>query len=104
MAAFEAGRTREGPKGGFLLRRGNMRIPDQLKGPASASVRLAFCLAGVLFFVLCSTAGAFEHPLPINTVFIILMENYNWSEIKGAPDCPYINNTLLPMASHCEQF
>ena len=38
------------------------------------------------------------------------MENHNWTggkkgtDIKGNPDAPYINNTLLPMASHAEQF
>src|SRR5436309_5815308 len=46
----------------------------------------------------------------IKTVFIILMENHNWTggkksaNIKGNPDAPYINNTLLPMASHAEQY
>lgn len=46
----------------------------------------------------------------IQTVFIILMENHNWTggkksaNIKGNPAAPYINNTLLPMASHAEQF
>ncbi len=45
----------------------------------------------------------------IKTVFIILMENHNWTggkgrtSIKGNPSAPYINNTLLPMASHAEQ-
>jgi len=46
----------------------------------------------------------------IKTVFIILMENHNWTggkgrtSIKGNPSAPYINNTLLPMASHAEQY
>jgi phospholipase C len=40
----------------------------------------------------------------IKTVWIILMENHNWSQIKGSSSAPYINNTLLPMASHAEQF
>src|SRR5229473_2856191 len=40
----------------------------------------------------------------IQTVFIILMENHNWSQIKGSRYAPYINNTLLPMASHAEQY
>ena len=35
----------------------------------------------------------------IQTVFIILMENHNWSSIAGSSSAPYINNTLLPMAS-----
>src|SRR6266404_1322328 len=38
----------------------------------------------------------------IQHVFIIAMENRNWSEIKGA--APYITNTLLPMGAHSEQF
>src|SRR2546430_9676496 len=46
----------------------------------------------------------------IKTVFIILMENHNWTggkgrtSIKGNPSAPYINNTLLPMASRAEQY
>ena len=40
----------------------------------------------------------------VKTVFIILMENHNWSQIKGSASAPYINNILLPMASHAEQY
>jgi hypothetical protein len=40
----------------------------------------------------------------IQTVFIILMENHNWSQIKGSRYAPYINKTLLPIASHAEQY
>src|SRR5258708_394554 len=40
----------------------------------------------------------------VKTVFIVLMENHNWSQIKGSASAPYINNTLLPMASHGEQY
>lgn len=40
----------------------------------------------------------------IQTVFIILMENHNWSDIKGSSSAPYINNVLLPQASHAEQY
>ena len=38
------------------------------------------------------------------TVFLIMMENHNWSDIKGSPSAPYLNTTLLPMASHAEQY
>ena len=38
------------------------------------------------------------------TVFLILMENHNWSDIKNSPSAPYINNTILPMASYAEQY
>jgi phospholipase C len=45
----------------------------------------------------------------MQTVFIILMENHNWTgdgnlDIKGNPEAPYINKTLVPMASHAEQY
>ncbi|MBA3727452.1 MAG: hypothetical protein H0W86_13725 [Armatimonadetes bacterium] len=39
-----------------------------------------------------------------STVFIIVMENHNWSSIKGSASAPYINNTLPPMASYCDQY
>ena len=38
-----------------------------------------------------------------STVFIILMENHNWSSIKGSADAPYIN-TLLPISSYTDQY
>jgi acid phosphatase len=37
-------------------------------------------------------------------IFIILMENHDWSSIRGSSSAPYINNTLLPMASSCDQY
>jgi hypothetical protein len=48
-------------------------------------------------------------PHHIRTVFIILMENHNWTgdgtlDIKGNSEAPYINNTLLPIASHAEAY
>jgi hypothetical protein len=38
------------------------------------------------------------------TVFLIMMENHNWSDIKNNPSAPYINNTLLPTASYAERY
>jgi hypothetical protein len=40
----------------------------------------------------------------LKTVFLILMENHNWSTIKGNAEAPYINNTLLVIGSHAEQY
>jgi hypothetical protein len=40
----------------------------------------------------------------IKTVFIILMENKQWSSVHGDTDAPYINNTLLPMGAHAENY
>ena len=45
----------------------------------------------------------------IKTVFVIVMENHNWTgngslNIKSNPAAPYINYTLIPMASHAENY
>src|SRR5882724_11226913 len=56
-----------------------------------------------LFLLFAGTVRA-DGPLPVKTVFIILMENHNWSTILASPNCPYINSTLLPMASYCSQY
>jgi hypothetical protein len=42
---------------------------------------------------------------PLKTVFVIVMENHNWSDIAGnTNDAPFINNTLLPASSYCRQY
>src|SRR5581483_823449 len=44
--------------------------------------------------------GAEPHVAPaVPTVFLILMENHNWSSISGSPSAPYING-LLAQASY----
>jgi hypothetical protein len=59
----------------------------------------------VAFLVLTLTEPAQASNLPpLQTVFIILMENNNWFNITGNVSAPYINNTLLPMASYCTQY
>lgn len=40
----------------------------------------------------------------IQTVFIVMMENNNWSSIQGNSEAPYINNTLLTQGAHAEQY
>nr|HET6903371.1 alkaline phosphatase family protein [Ktedonobacteraceae bacterium] len=45
-----------------------------------------------------------SEPVPIKTVFLIMMENKNWSSILGNSSAPYINKTLLPMASYANQY
>ena len=40
----------------------------------------------------------------IRTVFLILMENTDWSSVSNSASAPYINGTLLPIASHAEQY
>lgn len=40
----------------------------------------------------------------IKTVFVIAMENHDWSQIKGSPSAPYINGTLLAEGAHAERY
>jgi hypothetical protein len=40
----------------------------------------------------------------LKTVFLIVMENHNWSDILNNPSAPYINKTLLPQASFAQQY
>ena len=61
--------------------------------------------------LLLASCGAISGAPPMSTptsqtrtVFLILMENHNWSDIKNSPSAPYINTTLLPMASYAEQY
>src|SRR5258706_346164 len=42
-------------------------------------------------------------PGGIQTVFIILMENRNWADVKNNASAPYINGTLLSAGAHAEQ-
>ena len=68
-----------------------------------AILGLAPLLAGVATFGSCQTPSPVSQA-HIKTVFIILMENKNWAQIAGSSSAPYINNTLLPMASHAELY
>lgn len=61
--------------------------------------------AAVLFFCLSPFGGrALAAVPPIQTVFVIVLENNNWASIKGSASAPYLNNVLLPQASRCEQY
>lgn len=44
------------------------------------------------------------HTHAIKTVFMIVLENHNWSGIKGSGSAPYLNHTLLPMSSYASQY
>jgi hypothetical protein len=41
--------------------------------------------------------------LQVQTVFVIVMENKSWSDLKGNTNAPYLNS-LLPHASYCENY
>ncbi|MGA6980438.1 MAG: alkaline phosphatase family protein [Candidatus Sulfotelmatobacter sp.] len=71
--------------------------------------RLLNALLVLGFFAAPNAVSAVGNkPLPsdghIKTVWVIVMENQDWSSIKGSKVAPYINQTLLPRASHAEQY
>jgi hypothetical protein len=66
------------------------------------SVSLAVLGCGIF---LSSVFRARSNPLTnVQTVFVIMMENHNWAGILGNTNCPYINDTLLPLASRAEEY
>jgi phospholipase C len=69
----------------------------------SRKMGFALCLASLFFFAQLPDALA-GGLTDIKTVFIIMMENHNWSEILDSTNCPYIKNTLVPRASFCTQY
>jgi hypothetical protein len=60
----------------------------------------------LLLFLTLVFNPAFAAPVPpIQTVFLIVLENHDWSDIEGnLTNAPYINTTLLPGASYCRQY
>ena len=50
----------------------------------------------------CSAQSVPKLP-PVKTVFIIMEENHNWSDITPSA-APYIQKTLVPMGAHAEQY
>jgi phospholipase C len=48
------------------------------------------------------TATAASHANRI--VFIIALENHDWSAVRDSPSAPYINRQLLPVAAYAEQY
>ncbi len=74
--------------------------------------KLTLIGAAALCAVLSVTAQAHGTPAALQTttntttrtVFVIMMENHNWDSIKDSSSAPYINQTLLPMAAHTEQY
>lgn len=51
-----------------------------------------------------STVQAATASNGVKTIFVILMENRNWSGIKGNASAPYINGTLLVKGAHAENY
>ena len=67
-------------------------------------VLFLICCTGLMTLLSLSSVHAQEAtPTPTPTVFIILMENHNWSQIKDSPSAPYINS-LLTQGAHAEAY
>src|ERR1041385_6723976 len=66
---------------------------------SSAGLKSAVLLA---FFLAASPSLPAQPLPPAETIFVIMMENTTWPDIKDSPNAPFINNTLLPIAAHCE--
>lgn len=77
-------------------------------------IRLAFC-AGILSLLLATPRSTKAQLSKVKTVWVILMENHNWTgnnagaafgapDIKGNPLAPYINGELLKISAHAEQY
>lgn len=49
-------------------------------------------------------AAAATASQPVKTVFLVVMENHDWSSIAGSPSAPYINGTLLRDGAHAEAY
>src|SRR5438552_18623352 len=60
--------------------------------------------AALLFIAVAASSAQTVTPWSnLQTVFVIVLENHNWSEIKGNPSAPYINS-LLPRFDHAERY
>lgn len=67
------------------------------------------CVVVMAAIVLAAAGNSIPRPAaaqdPANkTVFLIVMENKDWAQIEGSESAPYINETLLPMASYALEY
>jgi len=50
------------------------------------------------------TASSPDPGSPFKHVFVVMVENTNWSSVKGSSSYPYVNGTLLPNYAHTENY
>jgi hypothetical protein len=80
-------------------------VPPATHLPESSAVQAATLPPSVTSIIESSPAAtSIPSAVNIKTVFIIVMENHNWSDILNSPSAPYINQTLLPQASYAMQY
>src|SRR5438105_2719961 len=67
-------------------------------------MHLKLCVCLLLALTTAPIRSAANVLTNIHTVFLVLMENVTWSEIRGSTNAPFINNVLLPNSSYCDNF
>jgi hypothetical protein len=70
------------------------------------SLILFLCCAGLMSLfkpVVLQAQETTPSPAAAPTVFVILMENHNWTDIKDSPSAPYLN-ALLSQGAHAEAY
>src|SRR5579863_3450847 len=76
---------------------------------------LTLGVAALVMLAVAPTLGVASQLDKVKTVWVILMENHNWTgnnagaafgapDIKGNPLAPYINGTLLNTSAHAERY
>ena len=84
------------------LEAGDRRRSRAGRGAANALARASICL---LAAALGAPGVRAQSHTNLQTVFLLVMENVNWPTLKtNVGSAPYLVNTLLPMASFCDQF
>ncbi|HEV7622995.1 MAG TPA: alkaline phosphatase family protein [Amnibacterium sp.] len=81
-------------------------------GPGSArwraAARVALCIIATSAVVLVASAhaqpSAAAPAAGTQHVFVVMMENTDWSAVKGNPDFPYVNGTLLPNYASADNY
>src|SRR2546422_8831645 len=83
-----------------------LKRESQVGGVSRAELGRAAGMVLGLFAALLAAPGARgQSHTNVQTVFFLVMENVNWPTLKtNLGSAPYLVNTLLPMASFCEQY
>ncbi|MCU1474569.1 PKD domain-containing protein [Amnibacterium sp.] len=69
--------------------------------------RVALCATVTLALAACPAAVQLASAAPApgaQHVFVVMMENTDWSAVKGNPDFPYVNGTLLPNYASADDY
>lgn len=61
------------------------------------------CLFLLVTLVACGSEHGDSEP-HLSTVFLILMENKNWHQVKDNPSAPYLNQVLLPSSAYADNY